>query len=87
MRETFHVRKSYFKNKCRGMGSSCPVARAILANGYTNVFVADGAAFETFDGRKFWFDLPKRVRAFIGRFDNKSIPLNTFKPFSFTLNV
>ncbi len=88
MRETFFVRKSYFKGKCRESSTNCPVAQAIAAKRYTNIFVGYGnARFENRYGQKHWTELPKKVALFIMNFDNHRIPLKTFKPFKFTLNV
>jgi len=91
-RVTIKVLKKYFKNQvngrsCRGSGSNCPVALALIDAGFESVFV-DGIMIEAWkDGVMFQRMLPQRVKKFIERFDNEKIPLSTFKPFSFGLNV
>lgn len=82
------VKRSYFKTKCRGSGTNCPVAQGAIAAGLRDVFV-DGSTLEgeDKDGNRVCAMLPYKVMSFIRKFDDREIPLSSFKPFVFHVEV
>lgn len=87
MKVKLNVYKKYFRQNCRGSGRNCPVASAALAAGLDDVFVDGNTLSGDYNGERVHKDLPAKAVAFIRRFDDETIPLSKFKPFSFSVNL
>ena len=79
-----NVTKTGIRKGEAGSRVCCPIARALKAKGFKNVYVnTDHVEFDVY-GHTWYVDLPKLARKFIDRFDTNK---KSVKPFTFTLKL
>lgn len=87
---TITVTQQNIDEGCKSEGGNCPIAPAMIAQGYCEVFVNRCVAMYTTQGQRHWRGLPPSAVDFVDAFDGRYSGVsgsftNGAEPFEFRL--